>query len=158
MEDTQTLQLSASEVEGLRAFLLKGGFLWVDDTWGSRAWNNWVRQISRVLPPVDFPIADIPASHAILRTLYDVQEIPQVPNIGFWRQTRGRTSEQGRDSAEVYFKGIADAQGRLMVVMTHNTDIADAWEREGEDPGFFYQFSPDGYAVGINVLLHAMTH
>ena len=45
-----------------------------------------------------------------------------------------------------------------MVVMTHNTDVADAWEREGEDPGFFYQFSPDGYAVGINVLLHAMTH
>ena len=45
-----------------------------------------------------------------------------------------------------------------MVVMTHNTDIADSWEREGEDPAFFYQFSPDGYAVGVNVLLHAMTH
>jgi hypothetical protein len=45
-----------------------------------------------------------------------------------------------------------------MVLMTHNTDVADSWEREGEDPGFFYQFSPDGYALGINVLLHAMTH
>ena len=45
-----------------------------------------------------------------------------------------------------------------MVVMTHNTDVADSWEREGDDPAFFYQFSPDGYAVGINVLLHAMTH
>ena len=42
--------------------------------------------------------------------------------------------------------------------MTHNTDVADSWEREGEDPGFFYQFSPDGYALGINVLLYAMTH
>jgi hypothetical protein len=45
-----------------------------------------------------------------------------------------------------------------MVVMTHNTDVADSWEREGEDPQFFYQFSPAGYALGIDVLLHAMTH
>jgi hypothetical protein len=42
--------------------------------------------------------------------------------------------------------------------MTHNTDIANSWEREGEDVGFFYQFSPYGYALGMNVLLHAMTH
>ena len=45
-----------------------------------------------------------------------------------------------------------------MVFMTHNTDISDAWEREGEDPNFFYSFSPHGYAVGINVMLYAMTH
>ena len=45
-----------------------------------------------------------------------------------------------------------------MVLMTHNTDISDAWEREGEDPRFFYRFSPNGYAVGINVILYAMTH
>jgi len=46
----------------------------------------------------------------------------------------------------------------LMVVMTHNTDIGDSWEREAEDPGFFYQFSPNGYALGVDVLLYAMTH
>ena len=45
-----------------------------------------------------------------------------------------------------------------MVLMTHNTDIADAWEREGEDRDYFQHFSPDGYAVGINVLLYAMAH
>ena len=48
--------------------------------------------------------------------------------------------------------------GRIMVVATHNTDVADSWEREGEDPEFFLQFSPDGYALGIDVLLYAMTH
>ena len=42
--------------------------------------------------------------------------------------------------------------------MTHNTDIADSWEREGKMPRFFRQFSPEGYAFGINVILHAMTH
>jgi hypothetical protein len=45
-----------------------------------------------------------------------------------------------------------------MVVMTHNNDIADSWEREGDDPAYFQRFSPDGYALGINVLLHALTH
>ena len=62
------------------------------------------------------------------------------------------------ESAHVDLRGIADRHGRLMVLMTHNTDISDAWEREGEDPRFFYQFSPNGYAVGINVVMYAMTH
>ena len=38
------------------------------------------------------------------------------------------------------------------------TDIQDAWEREGEERAFFERFSPDGYALGINVVLHAMMH
>jgi hypothetical protein len=59
----------------------------------------------------------------------------------------------------VHFRGIQDAGGRLMVVMTHNTDIADTWEREGEEPReFFERFSTRGYAVGVNIVLYAMTH
>ena len=58
----------------------------------------------------------------------------------------------------VHFRVIRDAKRQVMVVMTHNTDIADSWEREGEDPDYFHQFSPDGYALGVNVLVHAMTH
>jgi hypothetical protein len=53
---------------------------------------------------------------------------------------------------------IADRRGRIMVLMTHNTDIDDSWEREGEDPEFFRLFSPDGYALGINVVLYVLTH
>jgi hypothetical protein len=53
---------------------------------------------------------------------------------------------------------ISDAKGQVMVLMTHNTDISDAWEREGEDRSYFEAFSPRGYAFGINVFLHAMTH
>jgi hypothetical protein len=55
-------------------------------------------------------------------------------------------------------RGISDINGNLMVLMTHNTDISDAWEREGEDPQYFYSFSPDGYAVGLNIVMYAMTH
>ena len=158
MEDVGTLQFNEVEVRALRAFFQKGGFLWVDDFWGSRAWANWVRELARVLPPGEFPIFDIPPSHAIMRTLYDVKEIPQVPNIGFWRGT-GETSERGHDSAEVHFRGIQDSHGRMIVLMSHNTDIADTWEREGEEPrSFFDTFSPRGYAIGVNVVLYAMTH
>jgi len=53
---------------------------------------------------------------------------------------------------------IVDSRGQPMVLMTHNTDISDSWEREGEDPNYFYEFSPKGYALGINVLLYALTH
>jgi hypothetical protein len=56
------------------------------------------------------------------------------------------------------FRMIADSHGRIMVLMTHNTDIGDAWEREGEDHEFFLQFSPEGYAVGINAVLYTLTH
>ncbi len=158
MEDVGTAAMSDAEIRGLHAFLLKGGFLWVDDSWGTRAWDNWTNEIGRVLPPSDFPIRDIPLDHPIFRTLFEVKRLPQIPSIQFWRTSGGGTSERGADSAEPRIRGITDARGNLMVVMTHNTDISDAWEREGEDPRFFYNFSPDGYAVGINVVMYAMTH
>jgi hypothetical protein len=152
-------QFSDQEVVRLREFLLKGGFLWVDDAWGPVAWDNWVSEIARVLPPGEFPIADIPATHPIMRTRYDVKAIPQVPSINFWRRSGGQTSELGHDSADVSFRGIQSADGRLLVLMSHNTDIFDTWEREGEEPRqYFDLFSPTGYAIGVNVLLYAMTH
>jgi hypothetical protein len=45
-----------------------------------------------------------------------------------------------------------------MVLMLHNTDIPDGWKREAADPEYFYRFSPDAYAVGINLMICAMTH
>jgi uncharacterized protein DUF4159 len=159
MEDVGTIRLEEPEVVSLRAYLLKGGFLWVDDFWGTNAWTVWEEEIGRVLPGADFKIFDIPLDHPVMRSLYQVDAIPQVPAISFYRRSGGYTSERGADSAQVHFRGIQDAGGRLMVVMTHNTDIADTWEREGEEPReFFERFSPRGYAVGVNIVLYAMTH
>ncbi len=151
-------QFDDAEVAALRAYLEKGGFLWVDDFWGPYAWDVWVEQISKVLPPGQYPIRDLTPDHPIYRTLFEFAELPQVPNIGFWRRSGGQTSERFEMSAEPHFRGISDAHGRLMVVMTHNTDISDAWEREGEDPQFFLNFSPNGYAVGLDIVLYGMTH
>jgi hypothetical protein len=115
-------------------------------------------QIGRVLPEPEYQIRDVPLDHAIFRTQFDVKEVPQIPSIQFWRQSGGGTSERGSESAVPHMRMISDTHGNIMVLMTHNTDITDAWEREGEDPNFFYSFSPVGYAVGINVMMYAMTH
>ncbi len=157
--DVGTMGLSQPEADQLREYLLKGGFLWVDDFWGSAAWEQWSREIAKALPASDYVIEDVPLSDPIFRSLMEVKQVPQITSIRFWRASGGRnTSERGGDSAEPHLRGIRDHRGRLMVVMTHNTDVADSWEREGEDPEFFYQFSPDGYALGINVALYALTH
>jgi hypothetical protein len=154
--DVGTLAFSPEEAARLRAYLLKGGFLWVDDFWGSRAWQQWSDQMLQVLP--EYRIVDVPLDHPIRHTMFNVETIPQVTSINWWRRNGGETSERGSDSPTANFRMIADQAGRIMVLMTHNTDIGDSWEREGEDREFFLQFSPEGYALGINVVLYGLTH
>jgi hypothetical protein len=158
--DVGTIGLTEEEANKLRLYLEKGGFLWVDDFWGPAAWAQWTRELSKALPPSEFPIEDVPLSDPIFATQFTVTKIPQITNIQFWRGVRGSTTqERGADSPEASFRAIRDKRdGRIMVAMTFNTDVADSWEREGEDAAYFYRFSPDGYALGINVLLYAMTH
>jgi hypothetical protein len=157
--DVGTIGLYGEEANHLRDYLLKGGFLWVDDFWGTAAWDQWSSELSRVLPPAEFPIIDLPLDHPLFKAHYNIWEIPQIANIRFWRRFGGRsTSERGRDSEEAHFRVVTDAHGRILIAMTHNTDIQDSWEREGDDPRFFERFAPDGYSLGINVVLHAMSH
>jgi Domain of unknown function (DUF4159) len=154
--DVGTVAFNEVEVEKLREYLFKGGILWVDDFWGSRAWREWTYEIARILP--EYEIVEMPMNHDLFSTFYFVEQIPQIPSIQHWRRTGGGTSERGSDSAVPRMYGIFDEQGRLLVLMSHNTDIADGWEREGEDFQFFHSFSPYGYSIGINVAIYAMTH
>ena len=154
--DVGTLGLSPEETGRLREYLLKGGFLWADDFWGTPAWEHWSAELRKVLP--EYRIIDVPIDHPIRHEMFPIANVPQVTNIQFWRRSGGVTSERGADSPHANLRAIADEKGRIMVLMTHNSDIGDSWEREGEDHRFFVQFSPDGYALGVNVLLYAMTH
>ena len=157
--DVGTIGLSPEEALGLRLYLEKGGFLWVDDFWGEAAWSQWTRELAKAMPPAEYPIEDVPMTDPIFRTMFEVTKIPQVTSIRFWRASNGRvTSERGLESAVPHFRALRDKHGRIIAVMTHNTDVSDSFEREGDDPQFFYQFSPDGYALGINVMLYALTH
>jgi Domain of unknown function (DUF4159) len=147
-----------AEAAQLRDYVLKGGFLWADDFWGEYAFSVWSNELAKALPPERYPIIDIPLDHALFHTLYDVRRIPQIPSIGFWGGPGASTSERGRDSAVPHVRGILDENGRVMVLMTHNTDFGDAFEREGDDHQYFLQFAPDGYAFGVNAIVYAMTH
>jgi hypothetical protein len=162
MSDVGRTTLEPEEQDRLREYLLRGGFLHVDDFWGNKAWENWEYEISQVLDPDEYPITDIPLDHELFHIVFDVKEVPQVPSIQFWRQSRGSdTSERGAESAEPHFKGIFDKDDdkRLMVLMTHNTDIADGWEKEREDHEYFTRFSvKKSYPIGINIVVYALTH
>jgi Domain of unknown function (DUF4159) len=148
----------AEEAAALRDYLLKGGFMWADDFWGSRAWDIWAGEIGKALPPGQFPIMEVPFDHELFHQLYDVREFPQIPSIGFWVGTRGATSERGPDSAVPHARAIFDDHHRIMVLITYNTDFGDAFERETDDREYFLEFAARGYAFGVNALIYAMTH
>ena len=101
---------------------------------------------------------ELPLDHEVFHTLYDVQEKLQMPAIGFWVGGRGVTSERGYDSAVPHVRAILDDKRRIMVLMTHNTDFGDAFERETDDRAYFLEFAARGYAFAVNALIYAMTH
>ena len=158
IEDGGTADFSDEDVLRLREYLQKGGFFFVSDYWGTLAGEQWDEEIGRVLPPETYPIIELGVEHPIWHSIFEVKKVPQMASIQYWRRSGGGFNERGTDSPFVEVRGIADAHGRLMVVMIHNSDIPDGWEREGEDAEYFYKFSPDAYAVGIDVALYALTH
>jgi hypothetical protein len=158
MTEVGAASFRADEIANLRAYLDKGGFLWVDDFWGDYAWQWWAQTLGQVLPAAEFPIVDVEPGHPLYHAQFDIKQTPQITNIGWWSRTGGSTSERGAESAVVNTRAVFDRHGQMMVLMTHNTDFGDAFEREGDDPAFFYAQSVPGYGFGINVLLYAMTH
>jgi hypothetical protein len=158
MTEVGSAFLDEKEAERLREYLLKGGFLWVDDFWGSYAWDWWAGQFSKVLNPAEYPIVDLPSTHPLFSSQFVIKKVPQIASINFWAGSGGGTSERGADSAEAHARAVLDKHGNIMVLMTHNTDLGDSFEREADDPQYFYQMSVPGYAFGVNALLYALTH
>jgi hypothetical protein len=158
MTEVGSASISTVEATHLREYLLKGGFLWADDFWGAYAWDWWAGQMARVLPPAEYPWIDLPPDHPLFHAQFEVKQTPQIASINFWSGSGGGTSERGEDSAVVHTRAIVDNRGRIMVLATHNTDFGDSFEREGDDPTYFYNFSVPGYSFGINALLYSLTH
>ena len=158
MTEPGGLSLSDEEVANLRNYLLKGGFLWADDFWGQAAWASFEQEMRKVLPAAQFPLREVSGNHPMLRMQFPLTGVKQIPSINFWVGSGGGTSEWGPDSRMPEARTFVDQHDRVLVLATHNTDYGDSWEREAEDPDYFYNFSVHGYAFGINVLLYAMTH
>jgi hypothetical protein len=149
---------SQEEADSLRTYLQKGGFLWADDFWGDYAFDHWMNELRKALPSAEYPETDVPLEHPLFHVLYDVKEIPQIPSINFWYGTGGGTSERGSMSATPHVRAVSDREGRILVIMTHNTDFGDAFEREGDNRQYFETFAGAGYAFGVNALLYSLTH
>jgi len=133
----------------------------VDDFWGDSQWNNFHHEIRRVFP--DREPEELPLEHEVFRCVYRLKEKPQIPSIGAaWRgRAQGITHEPWHDGNtwDVHYRGIFDDKGRMMAFIGHNTDLGDGWEREGDDPWYFKEFSEKkAYPLGINVIVYAMTH
>lgn len=157
MIEVGSLEFQDDEIEPLRNYLLRGGFVMADDFWGEEEWASWKEQVERVFPPDEYPIVDIPLTHELFHCVFDIGEVPQVPSLHLWMRT-GLTYER-YDAQKAHCRGIFDKHDRLMIVMMHNTDLGDGWEREGESPEYFKEFSAKkAYPMGINIVTYAMTH
>lgn len=145
------------EVTALRRYLNNGGFLMLDDFWGDREWQIVTEQLARAVP--EWQPRELPLSHEIFQGVYHLTERPQVPSIRHWRS--GRTFEDhgpGSDRGPNY-QGLFDDDGRLAVLLCHNNDLGDGWEREGEDAEYFREFAVKwSYPMGMNIIFYVMTH
>jgi hypothetical protein len=146
------MSLTEEEVLGLRRYLMSGGFMVIDDFWGTLEWDNLEKEFARILP--GYRIVDLEPNHPVFHCFYDVDEIVQVPNVGKGREG-GPTWEKDGYVARV--RGISDDSNRLMVVINWNSDLGNAWEW-AEDPHYPLRFSTYAYQMGVNYIIYAMSH
>ncbi|PYR62553.1 MAG: hypothetical protein DMF88_26970, partial [Acidobacteria bacterium] len=100
--------------------------------WGPQAKEQFDDQIGRVLPRDKNPIIDLPMDHPIWHTQFELTHLPQMSSIQSWRRTGGGVTERGLPPGRQSARAVVDEKGRIMVVMIHDDDIPDGWEREGE--------------------------
>lgn len=143
--------LSDREAARLRDYLMRGGFLMVDDFHGSYEWEVFAQSMRRVFP--DRPIVDIPLGHSVFHVVYDLNEPIQIPGIG--AHMRGSTYE--RDGDTPHWRGVFDDAGRLIVAINFNMDLGDAWEH-ADTPQYPVTYTTRAYQYAINYLMYAMTH
>ncbi len=145
------MELTQTEADSLREWLLRGGFLMVDDFHGPYEWQHFVQQMKMVFP--DRPIVDIPMDHPVFHCYYDFDKLIQVPGLGSW--LRGVTYEKG--GITPHCMGIFDDQERLMVLIMRNMDLGDGWEH-ATDARYPPEYSVVAFKMGINFIIYALTH
>jgi hypothetical protein len=135
--------LGDEEVANFRSYLLKGGFLIVDD-FRARDWPYFEEQMRRVLPDVRF--YDLDAKHAIFHSFFEIDDPADYPNY--------------YDPGKPIFRGIFennDPEKRLMAIINFNTDISEFWEFSGTGLRPIDE-SNDAYKLGVNYIVYGMTH
>jgi hypothetical protein len=143
--------LNDANSEKLRDYLLRGGFLMVDDFHGTQEWDMFMASMSRVFP--NRPVVEIDNKDPIFHSVYDLDDRFQVPGAQYLRS--GRSFEY--DGFEARWRGIYDDKGRLIVAICHNMDLGDAWEHS-DNPRYPEKWASLAYRIAVNYAIYAMTH
>jgi hypothetical protein len=160
MVEVGDISITDEEAHTLREYMLNGGFIMVDDFWGTREWDNFYRAFKQIWPDREFE--ELPIEHEIFHIVFDLKVKPQTPHISFKDLViqRGITWEVDKPGGEhVHYRGVYDDKRRLVMLICWNTDTGEGWEQEGADPWYFKEFSEKYcYPLGINIVFYAMTH
>lgn len=146
------MELSEDDAAKLREYLLRGGFLILDDFWGEYEWQNVQEQMRKIFP--EYPIKELPLDHPLFHCYFDIDEIVQVPNVSN-AIYYGRTDEKG--GVVPHYEAIMNEEGRVMVFIARNADNGDAWEWIDE-PRYPLKYGLAAYRLGMNAIVYAMTH
>lgn len=150
--------LSDAEITRLREYLLRGGFLVVDDFWGPEQWEIFRHTMERVLP--NQPIVDIAQTDSVMHVLYDIQEKDRtwIPGTRHLRRgPNGNITVQQPPGTTPTWRAIYDGKNRMVVAINFNTDVGDAWEY-ADSPEYPEAMTTLAYRYGINYLIYSMTH
>jgi hypothetical protein len=145
--------LTDAQGQEMREYLLRGGFFMADDFHGNAEWAEFESRIRKALP--EFPIREIAGDDSIFHTVYDLDQRIQVPGEAHLRA--GYKSNNGPSSLGAHWRAIYDGQGRIIVAISYNSDIGDAWEW-ADDPHYPAKFSDFAIRLGVNYIVYAMTH
>jgi len=165
--DPRTLSFKDNEAKALRRYLMNGGFLMVDDFWGTTMKRDFLSEMEKVFPNKK-PIS-LELSHPIFNAVFPMKIKPQVPSEDSAERNKGRgvyetyedeiINRYGEGPAPADYLAILDDNERIMVLICHNTDLSDGWEEEGKSQWFFSRFSESlSYPMGINIVYYALTH
>jgi hypothetical protein len=147
--------LSKAETDRLREYLLRGGFLVVDDFYGNAEWEVFREAMERALPGQ--PILEIEDSHSVMHVLYDIHERVRIPGLRHLRRGAGGTIVVQPLEQPPYWRYIEDGRGRMVVAVNFNMDVGDAWEH-ADMPEYPEEMTALAYRFGLNYILYAFTH
>ena len=168
LEHAGYMRLSEEEVAVLRRYLAAGGALFVNDFWSAREWDGFAAQIARAVP--DRAWTELNTDHPIFNCVFDLRgpmHRLRVPTMQFWnRDFEADDAEsaphrifRGEGSEAMHVRALHDEKGRLMILVIHNSDVSDGWEREQENEAYFSRYSERiAYPLGINIIFYLMTH
>jgi Domain of unknown function (DUF4159) len=139
------------DAQRLREYLLRGGFLMVDDFHGEYEWNYFESVMKRVFPEKQFK--DVPADDPLMHIFFDIDQSVPIPGDRHLRFGGGPPAMQGPS----HWRALYDDHDRLIVIANHNMDIGDGWEH-ADDPEYPLPYTKAAYELGVNYVVWAMSH